>query len=897
MSTPETPPPTLPQGTRLGHYEIVSILGKGGMGEVYRGRDTRLDRSVAIKVLPAELSADPERRQRFDREARTISGLSHPHICALHDVGREGDRDFLVLEFLEGETLAERIRTGPLPTEEALRHAIHIAEALDSAHRQGIVHRDLKPGNVMLTRSGAKLLDFGLAKIHASLPSQSQSLLVQMATGAAHAPLTAEGMVLGTFQYVAPEQLEGGQVDARSDIFSFGAVLYEMLSGQKAFSGRNPASVIGAILHTDPPSITSLQPLAPPELERIVRKCLAKDPEDRWQSARDLADALKWIAQGSSAARAAVPASRKRPAWRALAVNVLVAAAAAALGLLVAGRSARERPRTVRSAILPPDGHALAVGSGSMALSPDGRMVAFVAKPSAGPARLFVRPLHGLTAQALAGTDEATGPFWSPDSRHLAFAAGGKLRRIEVAGGSSQVLCDAGLMRGGSWSRDGVIVFAPDTGTAIHRVAATGGVPVPVTTLDPTAEGEMSHRWPSFLPDGRHFLYMGWRGPGAGGHPIYVGSVEGGPRKLLRRAASNAAFAAPHHLLFVGQGTLLAQRLDPARVELSGDPFPVGDGVLAAPSSGRAPFSASDNGVLAYQAGGSGESDQLVWLDRRGQLVEALSASGQHSSPRLSRDGKRAALTVYDARNDTVDLWIRDLERQVTTRFTTDPTDETFPVWSPDGNRIVYTSTRGGKAGDLYLKPPTGGAEEVLLASEERKIATDWSPDGRHVLYYTVSARTRSDLWALSLEERRAFPVLQTEFEESEGEFSPDGRWIAYRSTESGVTEVCVRRFEGSGGRWQVSSAGGKMPKWRADGKELFYSGRDWVLMAVDVKPGPEFQAGAPRPLFEARMRDARYRQYDASADGQRFLVSAFALGENPAPLTLVSNWTAELDE
>jgi hypothetical protein len=498
-----------------------------------------------------------------------------------------------------------------------------------------------------------------------------------------------------------------------------------------------------------------------------------------------------------------------------------------------------------------------------------------------------------LAAQALAGTEGTEVPFWSPDSRHLAFVAGGKLRRIEVSGGSSQILCDAARGRGGSWSRDGVIVFAPDLASPIQRVAATGGVPAPVTTVDP-ARGETSHRWPSFLPDGRHFVYMAWGGPSAGGHPIYVGSLDGGPPRLLLRAASNAAFAPPHHLLFVAHGNLMAQPLDVERQALAGDAVPVGDDVLSAPSSGMATFSASDNGVLAYQAGGAGEGDQLASFDRQGLVGETLPTPGQHSSPRLSPDGQRIALTLFDPRNDTVDLWIRDLGRKVATRFTADPADETFPVWSPDGSRIVYSSTRGGKAGDLYVKPSGGGPEEELLASDEKKIPTSWSPDGRHILYYTVSPKTRADVWVLSVADRKATPLLQTEFDESEAEFSPDGRWIAYRSGESGGPDVFVRSFPPGDGRWQVSTSTGKMPRWRADGKELFYSGQDWTLMAVDVKPGGSaFEAGPPRALFLARMRDARYRQYDVSADGQRFVVSVLSLAENPAPLTLVLNWMA----
>jgi Tol biopolymer transport system component/predicted Ser/Thr protein kinase len=880
----------LSRGASLGPYQIVSLLGSGGMGEVYRARDTRLERTVAIKVLPGQHAEEPERRQRFEREARAISGLSHPHICAVYDVGQAHGHDFLVMEYLEGETLAERLRKGPLPAEQAMRYAVEIAVALAAAHRQGVVHRDLKPGNVMLTKTGAKLLDFGLAKVQE--PAAEPSNLSQLPTNPLHTSLTVEGTIMGTLHYMAPEQLEGRNADARTDIFAFGAVLYEMASGKKAFAGLSQASIIGAILHTDPPPLATLLSLTPPGLDRVVRKCLAKDPDQRWQTAQDLADELVWLAQGDVPAIVPARPRRLRPSWWWVAAAAAVAAASGlALGFLRPPAAVR---RPVRATVLLPEGHVLSSSGGALALSPDGRQIAFVARAPDGQEMLWVRPLHGLAAQALAGTEGATSPFWSPDGRRLAYFAGGKLRRIEASGGASEVLCDALLGRGGSWSREGVIIFVPDVGEAVHRVMETGGPARPITRLD-RARGENSHRWPAFLADGRHFLYMSWRGAGLTSHDVYVGDLEGQEPRLLLRAASHVAFAGPDHVLFVRHGNLQAQRFDARALTLVGEPFPVGEKVQRSPMHASGAFTVSQTGVLAYQAAGEGEQAQLVWMDRGGAVVSAL-GSGDDSSPRLSADGRQLATTVADPSTDGQDIRLRDLPREVDMRLTVDPAEDAFPVWSPDGTRLVFTSTRNGAAGDLYVKPAAGGGEELLLSSPERKIPTDWSPDGDHLAFHALSPRTGADVWVLSLADRKAVPLLQSAADEAEAEFSPDGNWIAYRSHESGRDEVYLRPFPGPGAPIQVSAQGGRMPKWRADGRELYYADKDWHLMAVALQPlHGRWEAGAPRALFDAHMRDLGHRQYDVTPDGMRFLVSRVVKADNPSPITLVLDWAGDL--
>ncbi len=887
---------TLAQGTRLGPYEILAPVGAGGMGEVYRARDTRLDRTVAVKVLSSHLSDNPEIRQRFDREARTISQLSHPHICALHDVGHQDGIDYLVMEFLEGETMTDRLSRGPLPAEGVLRYGIEIADALDKAHRQGIVHRDLKPGNIMLTKSGVKLVDFGLAKLAAVSPANSSVSILQTQAGM---NLTQEGTILGTFQYMAPEQLEGAEADARSDIFAFGAVLYEMATGQKAFSGKSQASLIAAILGSEPAAISTVAPMTPPALDRVVKTCLAKDPDDRWQTAHDVMLQLKWIAEGGS--QAGVPAplvarrrSRERLAWSVAAVLALATVALAA-ALLARPRSV---PRLVRSSLLPPEKttyHFVSDAAGPPALSPDGLQIAFTARETSGKTFLWVRSLDSLTARELAGTEGAMYPFWSPDGRHIGFFAGGKLKKIEAAGGPALALCDAADARGGTWSRDGVILFEPHFREPLSRISANGGKVAAVTKFD-EARRETTHRFPLFLPDGKHFLYEAAShtvGTDSELHAIYLGSLDGALPKLVVNARSKPLYAAGH-ILFVRQKTLMAQPFDAGSGKLSGEPVPIVGNVQEDPGFFTAVFSVSDNGVLAYQeAGGSVDQFQLTWFDRTGKKLDALGSKGNIWNPRISHDGRRVVYTI----GDPGDLWLEDLSRHVATRITFDPADDNNAAWSPDDSRIFFMSMRTG-GGDIYGKSASGtGSDELLFSSSSVKPPGSFSPDGHYMLFSALNPKTKWDLELLSLPERKVTAFLKTDFDENQGEFSPDGRWIAYASNESGRYEVYVQPFPGPGGKWQISVAGGSMPVWRRDGKEIFYLAADRKVMAVPVRIGDAFEPGTPVALFEARLKDDPDRHYDVSADGQRFLLTTPLGDETAPPITLVQNWTSLLHQ
>jgi serine/threonine protein kinase len=899
---------TISVGTRLGPYEIQSPLGAGGMGEVYKARDTRLERTVAIKVLPEHLSASPESRQRFEREAKTISQLSHPHICALYDVGREGETEFLVMEYLEGETLSDRLGRGALPLEQTLRYGIEIVDALDKAHRQGIVHRDLKPGNVMLTKSGVKLLDFGLAKL-AAPNSGVMSGLSMMPTTPKGSNLTAEGTILGTLQYMAPEQLEGKEADARTDIFAFGAVLYEMATGRKAFSGTSQASLIGAILHKEPPPISTSEPMSPPALDRIAKTCLAKDPEDRFQTAHDVKLQLQWIAESGSVAGLPVPVATRRKSRDRVAWAVAVLASVVALGLAAFILIQRGEPtRMIRSTILPPEKSDFVFDGGPMALSPDGARLAFVAPTPDGKNQLWVRPLNGLSAQPLAGTEGATYPFWSPDSRLLGFFAGSKLKKIDASGGPSQVICDTQLGRGGTWNREGVIVFTPSTRDPLFRVSAAGGAPSPLTALD-ASKGEFSHRFPSFLPDGRHFLYLA-QTAGVGqkdSDVIYAGSLDSKERKLVERVRSNGVYVPPTtkgregHLLFVRDRTLLAQAFDTKDLRFEGDAVPVGESLTFLANYGFAVFTASQNGLLAYQTGGGGGLSKLAWFDRGGKELETVGEPADYGHPRLSHDGRRIAVDIVDPSTGFTDIWVIDLSRRTSTRLTFGPKDNSNPIWSPDDGRIVFASSRTG-APNLFVKSSAGAGNDEPFYMDETstKVPSDWSLDGRFVAFHGISGATKSgwDLWTFSVSDKKPAVFLSTPATEVLGNFSPDGHWLAYVSDESGKQEVYVQSFPASGGKWQISTAGGREPVWSSDGKEIFYvtpqdpSNR---LMAVDVKTSPGFEAGAPKVLFAVRLKSMLGRRYDVTRDGKRFLLNV-AIGEVKSnPITLVQNWAAEL--
>jgi len=875
---------TLNAGSRLGPYEIQSPLGAGGMGEVYKAKDTRLDRTVAVKVLPQHLSSSAEVRQRFEREAKAIAALSHPHICSLYDVGREGETEYLVMELLEGETLSQRLTKGPLPPELTLKCGIEIADALDRAHRQGIVHRDLKPGNIMLTKSGVKLLDFGLAK--AMAPATQQSALTSLPTQAGGAPLTEKGTILGTFQYMAPEQLEGKDADARSDIFAFGAVLYETATGKKAFSGTSQASLISAIMKEDPAPISSVQPMTPPALDRVVRTCLAKDPDERWQSAGDLRSELKWIAGGSQAGMPAPVTSRRtsreRLAWAVAAAALLAAIAA---GVALVRRPAAEARAVRLSLEMPPKAPFDSFDHAS--ISPDGRLIAFIARTATGKRSVWIRPLGSLQATALAGTEDALQVFWSPDSRSIGFFADGRLKRIEASGGPPQVLAEAPNPEGGTWSKDGVIVFCANQYQPLFRVPAVGGATTPVTKL---AAGEDSHIWPSFLPDGRHFVFLGDASI-TPNHSIRLGSVDSvESEKLLAGAVTSLATAPPDWIFFVRAGALVAQRLDVSAKRLVGDAVPLGEQIASNDAQHGFEFSVSATGALLYRS--ANPDAQLVWFDRAGKRRSTVGEPARYGRLELSPDEKQVVFERLDADGRHANLWLIDLARGSTSRLTSTVSSDYAPVWSHDGSRLLFGSARAGM-GDLFEIGAGGSGEKPIFHDDHDKNPMDWSPDGRLALFLSVSSATREDIWIIDLAKGgKAAPLVATRFSETDARFSPDGKWFAYCSDESGRPEIYVQSLTDAANRHQVSVAGGVRPRWRGDGKELFF-GLAGALQSVEIRTDHGFEASQPKELFKGPPAV----DYAASNDGQRFL-AAVLVDENPfQPPTVVLNWTSELSK
>lgn len=892
-------------GESLGAFQIISLLGAGGMGEVYRAKDTRLDRDVAIKVLPQHLSRSPEFKQRFEREARAISQLTHPHICTLHDIGHHDDTDFLVMELLEGETLAQRLTKGALSIEQVLKHGVEIASALDAAHRKGVVHRDLKPGNIMLTKTGAKLLDFGLAKSATVMDSDPSAVTVSQ-------PLTGKGTILGTFQYMAPEQLEGVEADARTDIFAFGAVLYEMTTGKRAFEGHSRASLIASIMASQPRPISELQPMTPLALDRLIRKCLAKNPDARWQSAADVADELRWIAEGGSqVGMLAVLRSARRVRERLWIGGALVIAAVSLAFALLLWSGSKSDVRKVWSIVPAPDETTLmATGdlAGPVVISPDGTTLAFVAMGKDAQ-RLWVRPLNSPTARGLPGTEGATFPFWSGDSRSIGYFAKEKLYTVSAAGGPPISICDASGGRGGTWNREGVILFSPAFRSGLFRVSPTGGKPVPVTQLDESKH--TSHRWPAFCPDGKHFLYLAVAHGAAQteSNAVYLASLDGGEPKLVMHGSANAVQVA-NYLLFPRENTLQAALFDVETARLLGDPMVVATEVMYDVTVWRAGFSAADRGVLTFHTGTAGGEIQLVRRDRAGKDLGKIGDPGNFGSLSLSPDGKKVATEISGVETD---VWIYDVARGVRSRLTFGNAANLNPVWSPDSQSLAYASlflARTEATHRISRRPAMGGDEEVLYTSNEETWGTDWSPDGKYLLLSKGKyiGGNPCDIWVLPLVgERVPFPLVKTPFLEVDARISPDGKWIAYQSNETGSWEIYIIPFTPPsedpssaaeptrGGKWQVSTHGGSQVKWRGDGKEVFFvSGGDSKITAVEISvTNNGLEIGAATSLFQVN-QPAGIDPFDVSPDGEWFVVNTSNV-QGSSPINLIVNWETEL--
>jgi Tol biopolymer transport system component len=867
---------------RLAHYEINGHLGSGGMGDVYQATDTRLGRSVALKFLPEAFAHDAERAARFDREAKTLATLNHPCIAAIHGLEEVGGRSFLVMEFVPGQTLGERIGRRPVPLDEALSIARQVAEALESAHEKGIVHRDLKPANIKITPDGqVKVLDFGLAKLVAGEPGGSREAPGAQWTDSPTltAPMTRPGMILGTPAYMAPEQAKGRPVDRRADVFAFGCLLYEMLTGRPAFDGDNVADTLSRVLQRDP-DWTRVPQNVPASVRTLMRLCLEKDPRKRRQAAGDVRVDLE---QALAEPRAGAPVVRDGPsrpvrlAWIAAAVVGM-----AALAIPAAMHLREALPAEWRLQIVTPPTRLPM----HFALAPDGRSIVFVASesPSDTAQRLYLRALDETDAQPIAGTDGARSPFWSPDSRSLGFFASEQLHRIDIGGGGAQALAPAPAPQGGAWNEDGTILFAPNTVSPLLRVPASGGESVAATRLD--SPRQLGHRQPSFLPGGRQFLFYAQGEPEVSG--IYLGSLDGSAPKRLTAADGAGAYLPPDRVLFTQQGALVARRLDVARGDLTGD------AVTVLPSAGEdaslGAFSTSSTGIVAYRAG-SGSRALMTWFDRAGKV---LGQAGDVNGPELSPDERRVAFdrTIRGNR----DVWIMDLARGGLTRFTFDAAVDGYPVWSPDGSRIVFESTRSGTF-DLWIKPSNGAdAEQPLLETPDSEWPLHWSRDGRFLLYQVSDLKTVWDLWALPMTggDRTPVAVANTPFAERMGEFSPDGRWIAYETNESGRPEIVAQEFPVSSGRRQISTGGGAAPRWRADGREVYFIAPDGKMMAVPVTTtGSTFEAGKPVALFSTQIALQAFKfQYAVSRDG-RFLVNNVTAPEATAsPITLILNWT-----
>jgi len=897
-------------GQTFSHYSILERLGEGGMGVVYRARDTKLDRDVALKFLPLELTKDSSARERFIHEAKAASALSHPNVCAIHDIQDYEHQMFIVMDFVDGQTLREK--QGSISFKQAIDIGIQVADGLAAAHEKGIVHRDIKPENIMIRKDGiAQVMDFGLAKLRGNVTR-----------------LTKEGSTVGTAGYMSPEQVQGQDTDHRSDIFSFGVLLYEMLTGQLPFKGVHETALAYEIVNVDPAPMSSIKPEIDPNLDAIVLECLEKDPRERTQSIAQVALDLKKYKRDTSRQRASrVTAARQVPKpseephpvespkppkrfpllW--VITSLFFFITAMTLGTLYFNRPSPD-VKTIKSYLLPPErlsfGTAsIGIGEGHLALSPDGSMLAFVAADSLGKTRLMVRALNALDAKELPGTEGATYPFWSPESRYVGFFQSGKMKKIEAAGGPPVTICDAIGGRGGSWNQEGVIIFS-NMVDPIYQVPAAGGAVAAVTKLD-TSRSEKTHRWPHFLPDGKHFLYFSRTTSGGVEREedaLFVASLDGKVNKRLMHAKGNVEYACGH-LIYLREKTLMAQPFDLGRLETSGDAIPIAEPVGYDIGYNRAVFSVSQNGMFVFHESTAQLGFQLEWFDRTGTSLGKIGEPSGYNYAALSPDGKKMVFDLLDFQSGNIDVWIYDMVRGLKNRFTFDPSQDMYAVWSPDGSRIIFGSNRRGHF-DLFLKASSGaGAEEILLESPEDKFPFDWSADGRFVVY--AELKGKENLWILPVEgDRKPFVYLRTAFNEDVPQFSPDGHWIAYQSNESGNWELYVRPFIGADGRpaagqtgkWQVSTNGVALdspPKWNRNGKELFYLSSDNGLMAAEIMVnGATFDVGAVRPLFE--LKGIGLVNFAAvSADGQKFLLGIQVGAQSVPPLTLITNWDAGL--
>jgi eukaryotic-like serine/threonine-protein kinase len=917
---------SLAAGSRVGGYEIVSLLGRGGMGEVWRATDTRLKRQVALKVLPAAFIADPERIARFQREAELLAALNHPNIAQIYGIEEADCVTALVLELVEGPTLADRIAEGPIPVDEALPIARQMAEALEAAHEQGIIHRDLKPANIKLRPDGTvKVLDFGLAKLAEPTvrgAAQVVSPLTQSPTITSPAMATGIGVLLGTAPYMSPEQAKGRAADKRSDVWAFGCVLFEMLTGTRAFEGDNVTDTLAGVLRSEP-DLGRLSPETPPSIRRLTRRCLQKDPQRRLAH---IGMARIEIDDSVDELLLEPPPVAKAGARPVMLRSIATATIGAVIGGLFVVAALRNRTPAdspeIRFSFAPPEGatfgHSV-FGRGSgpaapqFAPSPDGSRLAYVMFTTGEP-RLWVRRFDSIAGQPLPGTEDASFPFWSPDGRFIGFFAQGKLKTIDASGGTPHTVCDAPAGEGGTWNRDGQIVFAPEGAGALFRVSSAGGVPSAVTQLD-QSHNETSHRWPQFLPDGRHFLYLAIGGT-TEERGTYRASLDASTRQLVLKNPVRIWYTASGHLLFMRNGVLLAQPFDARSLRLSDDPKPIAESVPYNVANGRAAFGVSDTGVLAYRTDVdmSEATSQIMWFDRTGKRLETIHTSGEIASLRLSPDEKQLAFSRRNRSSGVSDIWTLDLGRgAVASRVTTAPERlNRAPIWSPEGAHLVFAASYNGVA-DLFDQAASGvGDATPVLRTALPKIPTDWSRDGRFIAYYAADPKTKNDLWILPVSPPgKPKLFLQTPFAEGNARISPDGKWIAYESDEGGAFDIYVRSFPDGHRKWRISLSGGVSPEWRQDGKELFYlSGAR--LMAVATNGGSEFAAGAPQPLFENSgflgrnftATVSRYAEgiavgstYAVAANGQRFLTASLEPLKDVAgeAIILVVNWPATL--